>query len=86
MDLYPEVAVEAGFIKPNSLKTKLLTKMARFGLRKADSVIVIGRAMKERVIGYGLLKEKVNFIPNWVNQIEIEPVSQLENQLRKRMG
>lgn len=48
-DLYPDIAVALGVIKKDALLTQLLDRLARFTLRHADRVIVLGDCMRARV-------------------------------------
>jgi colanic acid biosynthesis glycosyl transferase WcaI len=65
MDIYPDIAVQAGLFSADSILTRFLTRLARFGLQHADGVIVIGRCMQEKVLGMGVPPERIHVIPNW---------------------
>jgi len=86
MDLYPDVAVQAKLLKAGSLMANLLTRISRFGLRKADGVIAIGRCMKQRLLNYGVAEERIRLIPNWTNPDDILPIPNEENSFRKEKG
>jgi glycosyltransferase involved in cell wall biosynthesis len=65
MDIYPDIAVQAGLFSAGSMLTRFLTRLARFGLQHADGVIVIGRCMQKKVLGMGVPPERIHLIPNW---------------------
>ncbi|MFC2155727.1 glycosyltransferase family 4 protein [Acidobacteriota bacterium] len=86
MDLYPDVAIQAKLLKADSFMAKLLTRISRFGLYKADSVIAIGRCMKQRLLNYGVAEKRIRLIPNWTNPENILPIPNEENSFRREKG
>jgi glycosyltransferase involved in cell wall biosynthesis len=86
MDLYPEVAIQAGLLKSDSPLSKLLKRLSHFGLRQADGVIVIGRTMRERVLEIGVSPERIHLIPNWADEEAIHPVPHTSNRFRQDQG
>ena len=86
MDLYPQVAVATGILSQEAFLTRVLGRLSAWGLRKADGVIVIGRAMRQKVLAMGVDDDKVHLIPNWVDEEKICPVPREQNGLRKKMG
>jgi glycosyltransferase involved in cell wall biosynthesis len=86
MDLYPDVAIQAKLLKAGSFMAKLLTRISRFGLRKADGVIALGRCMKQRLLNYGVAEERIRIIPNWTNPGDILPIPNEDNSFRKEKG
>ena len=84
MDLYPDIAVECGVMKPGSLTTRLFDRLNRFCLRKADRVVVLGRCMKEKVEAKGISGEKLLHIGVWSDAAEVSPVPRSENPYSKR--
>lgn len=67
MDLNPEEAVAAGWLRAGSLPSRLLEWMSRFSLRSAHSVIVLDRFMCDRVRAKGIQPERVTIIPPWAH-------------------
>jgi colanic acid biosynthesis glycosyl transferase WcaI len=65
MDLNPDEAVAAGWLDPNSFAGKMLERMSRFSLRRADRVIALDRFMRDRIVAKGIAPEKVAAIPPW---------------------
>jgi len=86
MDLYPDVAVCDGLLRADGRLTRLLTRMSRFALRRADAVIVIGRCMRDRLAQEGIAAERLHLVPNWVNETEVVPVPDARNRLREELG
>ncbi len=65
MDLNPDEAIAAGWLKPNSLMSKFLSALLRFSLHHADKAIVLDRFMKQRIIEKGIAEDKIEVIPPW---------------------
>ena len=85
MDIYPDVAVLDGLIKPTALTTRLLAKLSMVALQQADGVIVIGRCMKERLVERGVAAHNIRVIPNWGNQSSKTNIAKEDNKLRKEL-
>jgi len=86
MDIYPEVAIQAGVLRRGSLSARLLASLSCFALRKADAVIVIGRCMVGRMRAMGVCEDRIHFIPNWANEDELSPVADGDNPLRRELN
>lgn len=86
MDLYPDLAIQAGLIGARSLPTRVMLALSRFSLRHADMVITIGRCTKEYLERVGVRPERIQVITNWANEKEVYPVPFGENRLRRELG
>src|SRR3984893_11902234 len=65
-DLYPDVLVMAGLLKPASVVTKAIRGMNVLMFRGLDAVITIGRDTEQLLLRYpGVTRDKLRFIPNW---------------------
>ena len=82
MDLYPDVPIAFGIMKPNGLGAKFLEGVHRFCFRRCDRSVVLGRCMRDRLIGKGIPAEKIALIPPWADIDELEPLPRDENPLR----
>ncbi len=80
-DLYPEVGVAMGRLKPGLL-TRLLHWATQVGLRRADRIVVLGEDMRRRVLERGIDPARIELIPNWVDTTAVRPVGR-EDDLRK---
>jgi len=65
MDLYPEVAVVYGLIKPNSLLHRLLAWLSKKLYSKASCIISLGEVMSRRLIETGVDPNKIVTVHNW---------------------
>jgi colanic acid biosynthesis glycosyl transferase WcaI len=65
-DLYPDVLVMAGLLKPASLPARAIRAANALMLRALDAVVIIGRDTERPLLGYsGITPGKIRFIPNW---------------------
>ena len=71
MDLNPDEAVAAGWLRADSFMGKTLERMSRFSLRRADRVIALDRFMRDRIAGKGIAAEKIAVIPPWSHDGEV---------------
>jgi glycosyltransferase involved in cell wall biosynthesis len=67
MDLNPDEAIAAGWLKENSFAGKILKSFLRFSLRHATRVIVLDRFMKERILKHGISDELITVLPPWAH-------------------
>ncbi len=74
MDVYPDVLVAYGVMREGSLLHRVLEAISRWCLRRADRVVVLGRDMRELVIGKGVPTERVEHISVWADQTQISPI------------
>ena len=65
-DLYPDVLIMAGLLKPHSLPAKAMRGLNALMFRALDAVVVIGRDTEKLLLRYGgMTSDKIRFIPNW---------------------
>ena len=65
MDLYPDLPVACGVMKTDALPTRFFEGVNRFCLKKADTTVVLGRCMKDRVQGKGVPESNLAHIGVW---------------------
>ncbi len=65
-DLFPDVLVMAGLLKPSSLVAKLIRGANALMFRMLGAVVIIGRDTEALLLRYkGLTRDRICFIPNW---------------------
>ena len=65
-DLFPDVLVMAGLLKPASVLTKGIRAVNALMFRGLDAIITIGRDTEPLLLRYrGVTRDKIQFIPNW---------------------
>lgn len=65
MDLNPDEAIAAGWLKLNSAMTRILQWMLNYSLKVASRTVVLDRFMKERVVAKGVDATRVAIVPPW---------------------
>ena len=67
MDMNPDEAVAAGWLREGSLPTRALEVMSRFSLRQSHRIIALDRFMRDRIVAKGIPAERVAVIPPWAH-------------------
>lgn len=83
MDLYPDLPVACGVMKPASPATRLFESLNRSCLRSADADVVLGRCMGDLVRSKGVPDDRIRMIGVWSDQEEVKPVPRHENAYRR---
>ena len=65
MDLNPDEAIAAGWLREDSLTSQLLQRMLNFSLKRADRTVVLDRFMKAKVLQKGANPDHVSVLPPW---------------------
>jgi glycosyltransferase involved in cell wall biosynthesis len=65
MDLNPDEAVAAGWLREDSLAARSLQSLLRYSLRRARRVFVLDRFMKGRVLAKGVAEENLVVVAPW---------------------
>jgi glycosyltransferase involved in cell wall biosynthesis len=67
MDLNPDEAIAAGWLKPDSLTAGILSRLLRYSLRHAERIIVLDRFMRGRILAKGIAAERIAVLPPWAH-------------------
>ncbi|MGV7214094.1 glycosyltransferase family 4 protein [Bradyrhizobium sp. UFLA05-112] len=83
-DLFPDVLVMAGLLKPRSIVTRVIRAANALMFRALNAVITIGRDAEGPLLRYhGMTANKIRFIPNWATLAPaLRPVS-VDNPFRR---
>src|SRR2546423_169536 len=65
MDLNPDEAVAAGWLRERSIAARFLNSILLYALRHAEKIIVLDRFMKERILAKAISGEKIEIVPPW---------------------
>jgi glycosyltransferase involved in cell wall biosynthesis len=65
MDLNPDQAIAAGWLRPTSWAAGALNGLLDYSLRVAARVVVLDRFMQKRIVEKGVPAERVTIIPPW---------------------
>jgi colanic acid biosynthesis glycosyl transferase WcaI len=86
MDLNPDEALAAGWLRRDSWTTKLLSAMLRYSLHRADSVVVLDRFMARRIEAKGIDAEKISVLPPWSHDHFVRYDIEGRGRFRKENG
>lgn len=73
MDLYPEVAVAYGYIKPNKLLHRFFLRISSSLYKRAHCIISLGEVMTEKLVIAGADPKKITTVHNWVPGESVVP-------------
>ena len=86
MDLNPDEAIAAGWLKERSAAGKFLKLLMRYSMQHATRVIVLDRFMKERVLSYGVPESRIVVLPPWADGDEVSFNEAGRRAFRNRYG
>jgi glycosyltransferase involved in cell wall biosynthesis len=67
MDLNPDEAIAAGWLREKSLTARVLSRMLSHSLQRASVVVALDRFMKDRIEAKGIEPEKILVVPPWAH-------------------
>jgi putative colanic acid biosynthesis glycosyltransferase WcaI len=65
MDLNPDEAIAAGWLRENSLTARGLSALLNYSLRHAEKIIVLDRFVKQRILAKGIPNDQITILPPW---------------------
>ncbi|HEY3028286.1 MAG TPA: glycosyltransferase family 4 protein [Pyrinomonadaceae bacterium] len=65
MDLNPDEAIAAGWLKSNSVAARVLEWFLRSSMHHSAKIVVLDRFVKQRVLDKGIWEAKISIIPPW---------------------
>jgi putative colanic acid biosynthesis glycosyltransferase WcaI len=86
MDLNPDEAIAAGWLRENSRSARLLGAVLQFSLRRSDLLIALDRFMAQRLIAKGVPEHKVEVIPPWSHDQAVSHDDAGRQAFRKEFG
>jgi len=84
MDLNPDEAIAAGWLREKSRLARLLSGMLFYSLRRADRVVALDRFMKERIRAKNIDEAKISVIPPWSHDDQVFCDEQGRQEFRAR--
>ena len=86
MDLNPDEAIAAGWLREKSLTACLLSRMLSHSLKRAAVVVALDRFMKDRIEAKGIETEKIRVVPPWAHDDHVGFDSVGREEFRKLHG
>lgn len=65
MDLNPDEAIAAGWLRKRSVAARLLNLLMNYSLSRADEIVVLDRFMRQRISGRSSSNSRISIIPPW---------------------
>lgn len=86
MDLHPDASLALGLMSHSNPVVAALIWLSNFVYRQADSVVVLGAYMADRIASKGVRPERIVTIPVWSRSDEVYPLQREGHPLRRSMG
>jgi len=86
MDINPDEAIAAGWMKPDSLAARILGAALRYSLRESSSIVALDRFMKDRIVAKGIPEDKVHTVPVWSHDDVVCYDAEGRAAFRRRLG
>ena len=86
MDLNPDEAVAAGWLRQDSLIASVLHWMSRYSLRRAEKIIALDRFMQTQIQAKGIARERIAVIPPWSHDDAVKFNGDGRERFRKKHG
>jgi colanic acid biosynthesis glycosyl transferase WcaI len=86
MDLNPDEAIAAGWLREGSRTARVLESVLRFSAHSADRIIVLDRFMRDRIAAKGLPATKIVTLPPWSHDREVQFDAEGRRAFRERHG
>lgn len=86
-DLFPDVLVMAGLLKPRSIVAGVMRAANSLMFRGLNAVVTIGRDAEAPLLSYsGMTRNKIRFIPNWATLVPAVRPATSDNPFRKTLA
>lgn len=72
MDLNPDEAIAAGWLRAESVTAKLLAKLLVSSMRDAEKIVALDRFMKERLLLKGISPDRIEVISPWSQPVHFD--------------
>ncbi len=86
MDLNPDEAVAAGWLKKGGIMERFLTISQNWSFKQAAKIVVLDRFMAERVIQKNIPPDRVQIIPPWSHDLAIQFDAKGREEFRRAHG
>ncbi len=73
-DIYPDVALNLGYIKPRGVVDRVVSWLADSSRRHADGILSLGKCMTHRLVRRGIPATHMHLTENWSSSATIRPL------------
>jgi glycosyltransferase involved in cell wall biosynthesis len=86
MDLNPDEAVAAGWLRQGSVMERFLRKALEKSFRQSAAIIALDRFMADRIAAKGVDRQKIHVVAPWAHDKEVKPDPEGSKEFRVRHG
>jgi colanic acid biosynthesis glycosyl transferase WcaI len=86
MDLNPDEALAAGWLRKDSWTTRCLEGMLGYSLRRAEIIVALDRFMAKRIEDKGIPREKIAVLPPWSHDHMVRYDAEGRDRFRSEYG
>jgi putative colanic acid biosynthesis glycosyltransferase WcaI len=86
MDLNPDEALAAGWLRPDSWTTRGLKAMLEHSLHRAEAIVALDRFMAKRIEAKGVALSKITVLPPWSHDHVVSYDGEGRERFRKKHG
>jgi colanic acid biosynthesis glycosyl transferase WcaI len=86
MDLNPDEAVAAGWLRQGSMMEKFLRNALEKSFRQSAAIIALDRFMADRIAAKGIDRRKIHVVAPWAHDKEVRPDPEGSKEFRVRHG
>lgn len=86
MDLNPDEAVAAGWLRQGSLMERFLRKALEKSFQQSTAIIALDRFMADRIAAKGVDRRKIHVVAPWAHDKEVKPDPKGSKAFRREYG
>jgi len=86
MDLNPDEAVAAGWLRQGSLMERFLRKALEKSFQQSAAIIALDRFMADRIAAKGVDRRKIHVVAPWAHDKEVRPDPEGSKEFRRKHG
>jgi glycosyltransferase involved in cell wall biosynthesis len=86
MDLNPDEAVAAGWLRQGSLMERFLRKALEKSFAQSAAIIALDRFMADRIAAKGVERGKIHVVAPWAHDKEVKPDPEGSKEFRREHG
>ena len=83
-DIVSEAALRVKLVNPHGVVVKTAQAVEQLTYEKVDRISVIATGFIDQLVEHGIPKEKIVYIPNWVDTKFIRPLPKTDNYFRNK--
>ena len=86
LDLNPDEAIAAGWLRSQSVTARLLGRLMVYSMKRAGHIVALDRFMRDRIRAKGIPAEKISVVPPWAHDDQVRFDAEARQRFRERHG